>query len=243
MNDIFKSWLVENYIAHRGFHDQDAPENSLLAFENAIKKGYAIELDVHLISDGEIVVIHDDTLKRMTSKDGYVKNLKSEDLKDYKLLGTEQYIPTLNQVLELVNGQVPILIEIKNNGKVGELESKLHQILQAYNGEYAVQSFNPYSLQWFNLNAPEVLRGQLSGYLRGTKLGFFKKFALKRMLLNKSVSKPHFISYEAEALPNAYVKRYKNLPLLCWTVRSQEQYNKVIKHCDNIIFEGFEPMI
>ena len=243
MNDIFKSWLVENYIAHRGFHDQDAPENSLLAFENAIKKGYAIELDVHLISDREIVVIHDDTLKRVTSKDGYVKNLKSEDLKNYKLMGTEEYIPTLKEVLKLVDGQVPLLIEIKNNGKVGELESKLYQMLKNYKGEFAVQSFNPYSLQWFNINAPEILRGQLSGNLKNAKLGFFKKFTLKRMLLNKSVSKPNFISYEAEALPNRYVKKYKNLPLLCWTVRSQEQYNKVIKYCDNIIFENFEPMI
>lgn len=241
--DLFKTWLVEDCIAHRGLHNDKYPENSLGAFENAIKNGYAIELDVHLISDGTIIVFHDDTLSRITSKDGYVKNLTKEELVDCKLCNSEYHIPTLKEVFNLVNGQVPILIEIKNNSKVGELESALLKELKEYNGEFAIQSFNPYVLEWFKINAPDIPRGQLAGYFKNEKLSFFKKFALKRMLLNKKISCPDFISYEAKKIPNRFVKFNKKLPLLAWTVRNQDEYLRVVKHCDNVIFENFEPKI
>ena len=241
--DLFKTWLVEDYIAHRGLHDEKAPENSMLAFEKAIKEGYPIETDVHQISDGTLIIFHDSSLQRMTGQDGYVKNLKKEDLKDIRLAGTDQKIPTLDEFLEFVNGRVPVLIEIKNNNKVGDLESALYSRLKEYKGEYAIQAFNPFVLEWFKNNAPEVIRGQLSGYFKGVQLSFLKKLFLKRMTLNKKVSQPHFISYEASTLPNRFVRKYKTLPLLAWTVRSQEEYMKVIKFCDNIIFEGFEPKL
>ena len=241
--EIFNSWIVKDYIAHRGLHNKDLPENSLGAFINAIDHCYPIEIDVQLIADGNIVVFHDYALSRMTGRDGYTKNLTTPELKDYKLNKTEYCIPTLNEVLELIDGQVPILIEIKNEGKVGELESKLWDILKNYNGEFAVQSFNPYSLEWFKKNAPNVWRGQLSSFFKNTGLSFFKRFVLKRMLLNKRVSSPHFIAYDARFLPNFYVKRNKNLPLLAWVIGSQSEYMKIVKYCDNIIFENFEPKI
>lgn len=241
--DLFKTWLVEYPIAHRGLHTDDCPENSLGAFQNAIDKGYPIELDVHLTCDGTIIVFHDDTLSRVTNKDGYVKNLTKDTLKDYSLFGTEYTIPTFEEVLSLVSGQVPLLIEVKNEGKVGELESAIINILKNYNGEYAIQSFNPYVLEYFKKNAPNIIRGQLAGYLKGEKLSFVKKFALKHMLLNKKTSCPNFISYDAKNVPNRFVKRYKHLPLLVWCVRSQEEYLKKVKYCDNIIFENFEPKI
>ena len=241
--EIFNSWIVKDYIAHRGLHNKDLPENSLGAFANAIEYGHPIELDVQLIADGTVVVFHDYALSRMTGRDGYTKNLIASELHDYKLNKTEFSIPTLNEVLNLVDGSVPLLIEIKNEGKIGELESALYNLLKNYKGEYAVQSFNPYSLEWFKNNAPEVWRGQLSSYFRKSELPFFKRFALKRMLLNKRVSCPHFISYDARFLPNSYVKHFKTLPLLAWTIRSQSEYMKVVKYCDNIIFEGFEPKI
>ncbi len=241
--DLFKTWIVEDYIAHRGLHDDKVPENSLLAFENAIKQGYPIETDVHQISDGTLIIFHDNSLQRMTGQDGYVKNLKKEDLEKIKLSGTDQKIPTLDEFLKFVDGRTPILLEIKNTNKVGELESALYSKLKQYNGEYAIQSFNPYVLEWFKINAPEVLRGQLSGYFKGEKLSFLKKLFLKRMILNKKVSEPHFISYEAKALPNRFVRKYRSLPLIAWTVRSQEEYMKVVKFCDNIIFENFEPKL
>ena len=241
--DLSKTWLVENNISHRGLHNEEYPENSLGAFEHSIIKGYPIELDVHLLKDGNIAVFHDDSLSRLTGKDGYISNLTTEDLKDYKLLNTDYYIPTFEEVLNLVDGKVPLLIEIKNTGKIGELEQKLLSYLRTYNGKFAIQCFNPYVLEWFKINAPEILRGQLSGYFKGENLSFVKKFALKRMLLNKKVSDPNFISYESKHLPNRFVKRFKKIPVIAWTVRTQTEYLRVIKHCDNVIFENFEPRI
>ena len=242
--EIFNSWLVTDYISHRGLYTKELPENSLGAFQNSIINSYPIELDVQQIADGTIIVFHDYSLARMTGKDGYTRNLIKAELANYNLDGTEYVIPTLQEVLDLVDGQVPLLIEIKNEGKVGETEKALWNILKNYKGEYAVQSFNPYSLEWFKINAPHVLRGQLSSFFKSEKnLGFFKKLALKAMFLNKKVSCPHFISYDARCLPNIFVKRFKSLPLIAWTIKSQSEYMKVAKHCDNIIFEGFEPKI
>ena len=240
--NIFDSWLVNTYIAHRGLHDEEAPENSIAAFKKAMDKFYAIELDVHLLADGTVAVFHDDALARMTGKDGFIKLLKKEDLKNYKLLGTKECIPTFEEVLKLVNGSVPILVEIKNTDKVGDLEKATVKLLKNYKGEYAVHSFNPYTVGWLKDNAPEIIRGQLGGYLKKDKLSFWKKIILKRMTLNRH-TQPHFISYEAGCLPNKFVKKYKQLPVLAWTVRSQQEYMHVVKFCDNIIFEKFEPKI
>lgn len=240
--DIFKSWLVERCIAHRGLHNDEFPENSLGAFQNAVDNGYPVELDVHIIADGTLVVFHDNSLSRVTGKDGYIKNLTKNDLTNYTLMGSKYTIPTFDEVLNLIGGKVPILIEVKNTNKVGELETKLLETLRAYNGEYAIESFNPYVLEWFKNNAPDIWRGQLAGYFKGEKLAFIKKFALKRMLLNK-MAKPDFIAYEASHLPNRFVRKYKTLPLIAWTVRSQEEYLRVVKYSDNVIFENFEPKI
>jgi len=239
--EIFKTWLVETPIAHRGYHDKNIPENSLAAFSNAIEKGFAIELDVQLLADDTVVVFHDESLARMTGNDGYIKYLIKEDLKALKLKDSKETIPTLEEVLKLVDGKVPLLIEIKNKYKIGKLEQKVLDLLKNYTGEFAVQSFNPYSLSYFKKHAPQILRGQLSGYLKKEKLGWLKKFLLKRMFFNKKTSEPHFIAYEASTLPNRFVKKYKQLPLLAWAVKSKEEYMKVIKYCDNIIFEKFEP--
>lgn len=241
--DLFNSWLVETPIAHRGLHDKTHPENSISAFGKAIEAGYAIELDVQMIADGTIIVFHDESLSRLTDNDGYIKFLNRSDLEILKLSGSKEKIPTFEEVLEFVDGRVPLLIEIKNAGKVGEIEKSVLEILKKYKGEYAIQSFNPYVLEYFYKHAPEIPRGQLAGYFKHDKLAFFKKYALKRMLLNKKISHPDFISYEARHLPNRFVRKYKTLPLLAWTVRSQSEYLKIVKYCDNVIFEGFEPKI
>ena len=242
--DLFKTWLVETPIAHRGFHDKNNPENSLAAFARAIEKGYAIELDVQLLADETVVVFHDDSLARMTGNDGYIKYLNKEDLKALSLKGTKETIPTLEEVLKFVDGRVPLLIEIKNKYKVGKLEQKVIDLLKNYKGKYAVQSFNPFSLGYFRQHAPQILRGQLAGYLKNEKsLSWISKFLLKRMRFNKKVSQPDFIAYEAAALPNRFVRKYKNLPLLAWAIKSKEPDLKIVKYCDNIIFEKFDPEI
>lgn len=240
--DLTNSFLINKYIAHRGYHDEENPENSLGAFQRAVDAGYAIELDVHQISDGTLVVFHDETLSRITGKDGYTEQLTKETLSNYYLNGTSFTIPTLEEVLKLVDGKVGLLIEVKNTGKVGKLESALYEILKNYKGEFAIQSFNPFVLEWFYKNAPEIPRGQLSSFFTNTKLSLIKKFALKRMIYIKKFD-INFISYEAKRLPNRFVNKYRNLPLLAWTIRSQSEYMEVAKHCDNIIFEGFTPVI
>ena len=241
--DLFNSWLVETPIAHRGLHDKDHPENSISAFARAIDEGYPIELDVQLIADGTVVVFHDESLSRLTDNDGYIKFLNKSDLDILTLKDSKEKIPTFEEVLKFVDGRVPLLIEIKNQGKVGQLEKNVIDLLKDYKGQYAVQSFNPYVLEYFNKHAPEIIRGQLAGFFRGEKLSFMKKYALKRMLLNKKISKPNFISYEAKRVPNRFVRKYKKIPLLVWTITSQSEYLKVVKYCDNVIFEGFEPKI
>ena len=122
-------------------------------------------------------------------------------------------------------------------------EQKVIEIIDGYKGEVAIASFNPMVLAYFKQHAPNILRGQLAGYLKNIKMKFVTRWALKRMILAKKVACADFIMYEAKTLPNRFVKRFKKLPLLAWTIKSQEEYIKVVKYCDNVIFEGFEPKI
>ena len=178
----------------------------------------------------------------MTSKSGKIKNLTSEDLKNYNLINTKFVIPTLDEVLNLIDGKVPLLIETKTDNKAGKLESVLLEKLKGYSGKFAIQSFSPFSIRWFKKNKPEIYCGQLSGgFSNGDEnISKFTKFVLKRMLFNKLI-KPDFISYEAKYLPNKYVDKFKNLPVLAWVVKSEEEEKRVRKFANNIIFENFEP--
>lgn len=237
-------WLYTRPIAHRGLHTDELPENSLGAFDNAIKHGYPIELDVRLTGDEKVVVFHDDSLGRMTGKDGYIGKI-SGDLEELKLLNAEKKpsefsIPSFEETLEFVSGKVPLLIEIKNIGSVGTLERLTAQILSSYSGEFAIQSFNPYSVAYFKDNMPDVPRGILSCFFTKADLkGAIKRHTLKALKLNK-VAMPDFISYAAENLPNKYVTKSK-LPVLAWTVRSSEKAMQLSTVANNIIFENFIP--
>ena len=239
--DIKKSWLFSRPIAHRGLHGIDAPENSLAAFGKAIDAGFPIEIDVRPIDDGTVVVFHDDKLTRMTDLDGYVCNMTKSDLEKVRLRNSDERIPTFKEVLEFVDGRTPLLIEIKNDSTVGQLERDTLELLSSYKGEYAVQSFNPYSMEFFKKNAPQIPRGQLSCFFDKKDLGFFKRFVLKRLKMNK-VSSPDFISYNHANLLNKYVTKTK-LPTLAWTVRSNAEMEKCLPYCDYIIFENFIPVI
>ena len=239
-------WLFNKPISHRGLHTDDLPENSLGAFMNSISNGYPIELDVRLTDDEKVVVFHDDALGRMTGKDGYVSKINSSELGEYKLLNaekkpTEFCIPTFEEVLSLVDGKVPLLIEIKNFSRTaGTLERLATQLLATYNGEYAIQSFNPFCVAYFKENMPDVPRGILSCYFSKNDIkGALKRHALKTLKMNK-IACPDFISYAAENLPNRYVTRTK-LPVLAWTVRSNEKAQQLCTVANNIIFERFIP--
>ncbi|MCK4776024.1 MAG: glycerophosphodiester phosphodiesterase, partial [Candidatus Krumholzibacteria bacterium] len=149
-------WLIETPIAHRGLHDADTgvPENSLAAFEAARDAGYPIELDVRPLRDGEVAVFHDEDLERLTGRAAQLENQDSTSIKSFQLAGTDQTIPLLTEAFDVIGGRVPLLIELKNFGIPGRLETAVRAALQSYNGRFAVQSFNPFSMGWFKAHAP-----------------------------------------------------------------------------------------
>lgn len=228
-------FLKQNLVAHRGLHNKkDVPENSMLAFKKAIEKNYIIELDVHLLKDNTVVVIHDDDVNRMTSANGNLKDLTYEDVSNLKLLGTEEKIPTLEQVLDLVNGQVPIIIELKYDRKVGELENELVKLLDNYNGPFAVKSFDALSMRWIRKNRPNYIRGLLIGdKYKKTKDQIFSKW------LFVVLSKPDFVSCSFKLYNNRRIQRLrKNKLALTWTIRDKETYELVKNYFDNFICEN-----
>lgn len=236
-------WLAEEQIAHRGYHHGDQyPENSMGAFREAIKNGFGIELDVHATSDGKIVVFHDDNLKRMTGVDRDVKDCTYDDIKKLTLLQSNEHIPLFSDVLKEVNGQVGIMVELKSKGKPGLLEGNTYKLLKEYKGNFIIQSFNPISLSWFKNNAPDMIRGQLSGAYKGEKLAWFKRLLLKNCFLNH-LSEPHFINYDIAFIDRLPIRilRKKGRVLFGWTARTKEEYDHARRKCINVVFEGFDP--
>lgn len=239
------AWLKQQPIAHRGLHtdDSDVPENSLKACRLAIEAGYGIEVDLQMTADGKAVVFHDHSLKRMTGVDKKINTLTWNEIKELKLMGSQEGIPLFTHLLDLVQGRVPLLIEIKNEGApVGPLEAAVIEDLQGYQGEYAVQAFNPFVLKYFKDHAPLITRGQLASSFKGENLAFYKKFLLRYLLLNH-LSAPHFVAYDADTLPGWFANslRQKGLYLLAWTVKSEAAAMRAKELYDNIIFEGFTP--
>ena len=238
------SWIIETPIAHRGLDNGSIPENSMAAFRNAIEKGYTIELDVQFTKDKELIVFHDDDLSRLTNDNRKVKDVNYQELKNLKLENTDEKIPTLKEVVEMVDNQVPLIIEIKDGEDTIGLSEKTYNIMKNYKGRYAIQSFNPFILEWFKNNASEVIRGQLSGTFRedAESLKFYEKFVLKNLLLNFK-SKPNFIAYELDGVNNLSVKLLKgrNYPIISWTIENEEDMKKAYESTDNIIFDNILP--
>ncbi len=237
------NWLRNTRICHRGLWGKDVPENSMLAYQKAVDNGFAIEIDVYLTSDNEIVIHHDPTTLRMCGVDKKISSCTLKELKELRLDGTSETIPTLKELLKITEGKSPLLIEIKSVSKnAGKLEEILYNILKDYKGEFAIQSFNPFSVKWFTENAPHIIRGQLASYFKGENtLPWYQKFMLKRLMFN-GITKPDFISYDEKALPNIYVKRTKKQGklLIAWTVTSMERQIELEKFCDNVIFENYQ---
>lgn len=241
VNDNSLDWLKNRKIAHRGLHDnKNVVENSISAIQLTIQEKENIEIDVQKTKDNIVVVYHDENLLRLTGLDKKVSELNYNELKELKLLNTEEYIPTLKEVLEVVAGQVGLLIEIKNEELVGELENLVYEELKDYEGEFAIQAFNPFVLEWFKLNANEIKRGQLAGGYEESNLKFYEKFLLSNLLLNFK-SKPSFIAYNVDELPKSIVNRLRSngTLVLAWTVTSETDENIVKENCDNIIYERY----
>ena len=246
-------WLLEQPIAHRGLHDgctaEDGkmrfgrvPENSIGAFARAVKEGIPIELDLHLTEDEVIYVMHDANLKRMTGNEKEEKDLLAADLDQFHLAGTAYTIPTLEQVLTLVQGKVPLLLEIKNKGMAGPLERTLHRMLQHYTGRIAIESFDPLSIWMMKRLNPSYLTGQLAYRFQHDRLPRPVKWFLRTCRMNP-LTGPDFIAYDINALPQPFLdrERGKGIALLGWTVRDTLDQQYAERYCDNYIFEQIRP--
>lgn len=229
--------LLRRPFAHRGVH-KTYPENSLPAFSEAMDLNLGIELDIHLTSDNQIVVFHDDNMRRMTGNNQLIKLTPYEQIKQYKLLDSDCTIPLLKQVLDLVNGKVPILLEIKTNNNMKKLLPILKQQLEEYNGEVFIQSFNPFVLRKCYKLMPNILRGQLSSFFAKDHIKFYKKLPIKKLFF-KSFSHIDFVSYNLENLPNKYVNKM-DIPVLAWTVKTKEDYLKATQNANNIIVDNID---
>ena len=221
-------------IAHRGiYNNTDIPENSISAFKKAIKYNYPIELDVQLTKDNILVVFHDKNLKRMTNSDKTVNELTYTQLKNLKLLNTNQTIPTLEQVLNLVNGKIDIYIEIKATKRINKICNVLNEQLRQYSYNHIIQSFNFKVISWFKKNNPSIYRG----LLMNKKLynSFLGKIIIKYCNPNfLSISKKYVDEYELNCFYNKY-------NIIIWTIKD---YNEIKKYkkitntfiCNNLPF-------
>lgn len=232
--------------AHRGLHaiSKGVPENSMRAFRLAVEQGYGIELDVHLSKDGKLVVEHDDSLLRTCGVDQAIEDCTWAELRDLKLEGTEEPLPLLKQVLELVDGKIPLLIEGKAyKGNQSALADAICRELQDYAGDYCVESFDPRVIWRLRKKAPQIVRGQLSGHLRrhGAKVSGIIDFAMKNLLINV-LSRPDFIAYDHRDHRNLSFRLCRAVfrpPVFFWTVKSVEGENLTQAQRATPIFEQF----
>ncbi len=233
--------------AHRGLHKECIPENSMAAFRAALEKGYGIELDIHLMKDGNLAVIHDASLKRTAGVDIPIEELTAADLENYRLEGTEEKIPLFSQVLELFDGKAPIIVELKpmNNNHAALAEAAC-KMLESYQGVYCMESFDPRCIHWLKKNRPQIIRGQLTeNFVKNDgKMPLALRFALTHSLFNFLIV-PDFVAYKfadrKDTLSNPLCRKAWDIQGVSWTIKSQEEYDTAVAEGWLPIFEGFEP--
>lgn len=241
MKDL--SFLKERMIAHRGLHDKNIPENTISSFKRAINNNYIIELDVHLLKDNKVVVIHDDNLIRASNINKKIKDMTYDEVKMLNIFNTCEHIPLLEDVLDIINGCVPIIIELKTDVRVPKLEKQVLKILKNYHGLFAIQSFSPLSLYYIKKKNHDIIIGQLVSDFKNNKMNFIKKFILKKMIFNILIH-PDFISCNLNYLSSNKIKKLrKNKIILGWTVRNINQYEDYKELCDNVIFENIPEIL
>ena len=230
--------------AHRGLHDAEKPENSMAAFRAALEHGYGIELDIHLMKDGNLAVIHDCNLLRVTGKEGKITDLTTEALADYHLCGTSETIPTFDQVLKLYAGKAPLIIELKSDDNVQELVDAAVKAMEGYEGPYCMESFDPRCVHTLKKKYPHIIRGQLTEdyFSYANKLPYPLKWALTHQALN-FLTQPDFVAYKYRDLntfSNTLVRKFWGVAGVTWTLQSQEEFDDAVKNNWIPIFENFE---
>ena len=233
--------------AHRGLHDETKPENSMAAFRAALEAGYGIELDIHLLKDGNLAVMHDSSLLRTAGCDINIEELTTEQLKDYHLGGTDQTIPEFREVLELFAGKAPIIIELKvAKGNYAALTETACAMMEGYNGPWCMESFDPRCIWWLKKHRPDIIRGQLTAnYFKDEKstLSVPLKWGLQNQVFN-FVTRPDFTAYKFEdrkTLSNSLVRKFWGVQGVSWTIRSQADFDTAVKEGWIPIFENFNP--
>jgi len=240
-------WLTARPVAHRGLHGADAVENTPTAFAAAIAAGYAIELDLQITADGEAVVHHDDALGRLTDGEGRLAAMTAEELKRVPFKATTDRIVTLGELLDLVAGRATLAIELKSHGDGDRrLPLRAAQVLSRYRGQAALMSFDPFQIAAVRAAAPALTRGIIAERARGRAgAEFAARWRRARTYLSELArSRPQFVAYsvaDLPSLPPLFASTVLGLPLLTWTVRSEDDRRKAARWADQIIFEGWRP--
>jgi glycerophosphoryl diester phosphodiesterase len=225
--------------AHRGLHGNGRFENSRAAFLAAIGAGHGIELDVQASADGEAMVFHDYELARLTDAEGPVARRTSAELRAIRLKGSDETIPTLPEILALVAGRRPVLVEVKSPDRhIAGLCLAVFRALEGYRGPLGVMSFNPAVGRWFARNAPLVVRGLVvtESDRRGARGRVERHLALW-------IARPDFLAYDIRDLPSRFAsaQRKRGIPVFTWTVRSEADRAAAALHADQPIYEATNP--
>ena len=226
------------FIAHRGLHkNKMIPENSMLAFKAAIEKNYAIEFDINITKDNQIVVFHDDDLNRLCNKKENIEDVSYDFLKDLNLYESNEKIPLLKELLDEVAGKIPLIIEIKKHKNIGLLENILLEMLKEYKGEYFICSFEKDILLWLEKNKPNEIRGLIFGSLPIK----FKKYEKIAFLYKYFKSKADFISLEDKLIDSSIYDfcKKKELDIVVWTIKDKKSFQNIDKKVSAVIFENF----
>lgn len=231
--------------AHRGLHDDEKPENSMAAFRAALEMGYGIELDIHLIKDGNLAVMHDTSLLRTTGMEGKITDLTTEELTGYRLGGTDETIPSFRQVLELFAGKAPLIIELKADDNAEALVDAAVKAMDGYEGPYCMESFDPRCIHVLKKKYPHIIRGQLTeDYFRtDSKLPTPLKWVLKHQVLN-FLTMPDFVAYrykDLHTISNTLVRKFWGVAGAAWTLKTQEELDDAVENGWMPIFENFKP--
>ncbi len=241
--------FLYRYCAHRGYYtqDQSVPENSLPAFQRAVEAGYGIELDLQLTKDGQVAVFHDDGLLRMCRVDKPLGACTFGELQTYPLASTEERIPLFTQVLALVDGQVPLIVELKSTRDYAALCQAACQLLDSYEGDFCVESFDPRIVAWLRKNRPHYMRGQLcENYRKDPNCNFPLPAKLAgSYLLSNLLTRPHFIAYHYPDRRNLSFRLCRALGAfpVAWTLRPADWPSQPEQGFDCLIFEHDAPPV